>query len=55
MRSIWRSGFNCGSAALGLCVNYTGGVKSANIEVVFEPQWTQSMMSEAARLQLGMG
>jgi probable FeS assembly SUF system protein SufT len=31
------------------------GVKSANIEVVFEPQWTQSMMSEAARLQLGMG
>jgi probable FeS assembly SUF system protein SufT len=31
------------------------GVKSANIEVVFEPQWTQAMMSEAARLQLGMG
>jgi probable FeS assembly SUF system protein SufT len=31
------------------------GVKSANIEVVFEPPWTQAMMSEAARLQLGMG
>ena len=31
------------------------GVKSANVEVVFEPQWTQSMMSEAAKLQLGMG
>jgi len=31
------------------------GVKTANVEVVFEPQWTQSMMSEAARLQLGMG
>jgi len=31
------------------------GVKSANVEVVFEPAWTQSMMSEAARLQLGMG
>jgi probable FeS assembly SUF system protein SufT len=31
------------------------GVKSANIEVVFEPQWTQAMMSEAAKLQLGMG
>jgi probable FeS assembly SUF system protein SufT len=30
------------------------GVKSANIEVVFEPQWTQAMMSDAARLQLGM-
>ncbi len=31
------------------------GVKTANVEVVFEPQWTQSMMSEAAKLQLGMG
>jgi len=31
------------------------GVKAANIEVVFDPPWTQSMMSEAARLQLGMG
>lgn len=31
------------------------GVKNANIEVVFEPQWTQAMMSEAAKLQLGMG
>jgi probable FeS assembly SUF system protein SufT len=30
------------------------GVKSANIEVVFEPQWTQAMMSDAAKLQLGM-
>jgi probable FeS assembly SUF system protein SufT len=31
------------------------GVKTANIEVVFDPPWTQAMMSEAARLQLGMG
>lgn len=31
------------------------GVKSANVEVVFEPQWTQAMMSDAAKLQLGMG
>ena len=30
------------------------GVKFANIEVVFEPAWTQSMMSDAAKLQLGM-
>ena len=30
------------------------GVKSANIEVVFDPPWTQSMMSDAAKLQLGM-
>ncbi len=30
------------------------GVRSANIEVVFEPAWNQSMMSDAAKLQLGM-
>jgi len=30
------------------------GVKFANIEVVFEPPWTQAMMSDAAKLQLGM-
>jgi metal-sulfur cluster biosynthetic enzyme len=30
------------------------GVRDADIEIVFEPQWDQSRMSEAARLQLGM-
>ncbi len=30
------------------------GVKEAEVEVVFDPPWSQSMMSEAARLQLGM-
>jgi probable FeS assembly SUF system protein SufT len=30
------------------------GVKNADIEVVFDPVWDRSMMSEAARLQLGM-
>jgi len=29
------------------------GVKQADIEVVWDPQWNQNMMSEAARLQLG--
>ena len=29
------------------------GVKSANINLVFEPAWDQSMMSEAARVELG--
>jgi probable FeS assembly SUF system protein SufT len=29
------------------------GVASVDVEVVFDPQWSQSMMSEAARLQLG--
>ena len=30
------------------------GVKSAEVEVVFDPVWDRSMMSEAAKLQLGM-
>jgi probable FeS assembly SUF system protein SufT len=28
-------------------------VKEVNVEIVFEPQWSPSLMSEAARLQLG--
>ncbi len=30
------------------------GVASAEVEVVWDPVWNPSMMSEAARLQLGM-
>lgn len=30
------------------------GVKQCQVEVVFEPPWSREMMSEAARLQLGM-
>jgi probable FeS assembly SUF system protein SufT len=30
------------------------GVANAEVEVVFDPVWDRSMMSEAARLQLGM-
>ena len=30
------------------------GVKKADVDVVFDPVWDRSMMSEAARLQLGM-
>lgn len=29
------------------------GIKSANINLVFEPAWDQSMMSEEARVELG--
>lgn len=29
------------------------GLKTANIEVVFEPEWTKDMMSEEAKLDLG--
>jgi probable FeS assembly SUF system protein SufT len=30
------------------------GVRNAEVEVVFDPVWDRSMMSEAAKLQLGM-
>jgi probable FeS assembly SUF system protein SufT len=30
------------------------GVKEADVQVVLEPAWNQTMMSDAARLQLGM-
>ncbi|MBQ3740800.1 MAG: DUF59 domain-containing protein [Prevotella sp.] len=29
------------------------GIRSANINLVFEPAWEQSMMSEEARVELG--
>ncbi len=29
------------------------GVKNANVQLVFEPIWDQSMMTEEARLELG--
>ena len=29
------------------------GVKSANVNLVFEPAWDQSMMSDEARTELG--
>ena len=30
------------------------GVKSVDIDVVFEPEWNQDMMSEEAKLELGL-
>ncbi|MBA3269637.1 MAG: DUF59 domain-containing protein [Acidobacteria bacterium] len=30
------------------------GVTSAKVEIVWEPTWTKDMMSEAAKLQLGL-
>ena len=30
------------------------GIDEANVELVFEPQWNPAMMSEAAKLQLGL-
>ncbi len=34
-------------------VESVDGVKSANINLVFDPVWDQSMMSEEARIELG--
>ena len=30
------------------------GAKSVDVELVWEPQWNQDMMSDAAKLQLGL-
>ena len=30
------------------------GIDEANVAVIFEPQWNQGMMSDAAKLQLGL-
>ena len=30
------------------------GVKSANVQLVYEPEWDQSMMTDEAKLELGM-
>lgn len=35
-------------------ISLVDGVRSAEVEVVWEPPWTPHRMSEAARLELGM-
>ena len=30
------------------------GVKSVNVQLVYEPEWDQSMMTDEAKLELGM-
>ena len=35
-------------------VRAIGGVSAVKVNVVWDPQWNPSMMSEAARLELGM-
>lgn len=35
-------------------VEMVEGVSEANVELVWEPPWTQDRMSEAAKLELGM-
>lgn len=35
-------------------VNKIPGVKDTHVEIVWEPTWTPDMMSDAAKLELGM-
>ena len=35
-------------------VESLGGIEGADVEVVFDPPWNPNMMTEAAKLQLGM-
>ena len=35
-------------------VKVISDVKKVNVEIVFEPTWTKEMMSEEAKLELGM-
>lgn len=35
-------------------VSAVGGVTSANVNMVFEPEWDKSMMTEEARVELGL-
>lgn len=35
-------------------VEAVNGVKNANVNMVFEPEWDKSMMTEEARVELGL-
>ena len=35
-------------------VKTVAGVKSAKVEITFEPPWSQELMSDEAKLELGM-
>jgi len=41
-------------ATVGNAVQALEGVNDVEVELVWEPPWSREMMSEAARLQLGM-
>lgn len=35
-------------------ISYLNGVSEVNVEITFEPPWDQDMMTEEAKLELGM-
>lgn len=39
---------------LEMKVKAVKGIKEVHIEITFEPQWNQSMLSDEAKLELGM-
>jgi FeS assembly SUF system protein len=41
-------------ATVSNAVEQVDGVNDARVDLVWEPPWSQAMMSEAARLQLGL-
>jgi FeS assembly SUF system protein len=41
-------------AQVAAAIQSVPGVTSARVEVVFDPPWNRSMMSEAAQLELGL-
>ena len=45
---------NCPAADVRTKLESVEGIKTANVNLVFEPAWDQSMLSEEARLELGL-
>jgi FeS assembly SUF system protein len=41
-------------ATVAEAVRQVEGIKDVDVELVWEPPWSQDLMTEAARLQLGM-
>jgi FeS assembly SUF system protein len=41
-------------ATVAEAVRQVEGIKDVHVELVWEPPWSQDLMTEAARLQLGM-
>ena len=35
-------------------VGSVNGIETVNVNIVFEPEWSKDMMSEEAKLELGM-
>jgi metal-sulfur cluster biosynthetic enzyme len=36
------------------CIRALPGIENVNVEVVLDPPWSQEMMTEVAKIQLGL-